>query len=107
MFEDALEYPFLSAMLAPFGPEAVLPFEPHLRQLHSECGQEQGGCWFKMSGASKSSRAIDGVTAAGGSDGTATGEASKSPLQAKKFVVTFGAEQQLGSCRVRNRIQEL
>lgn len=74
VYEDALEYPFLSAMLAPFGPEAVQPFEQHLRLLHSECGQEHGGCWFKMSGPSKSSRVSGGVTDAGGSIGTAAGE---------------------------------
>ena len=74
MYEDALEYPFLSAMIAPFGPEAGQPFEQHLRQLHSECGQEHGGCWFRMSGPAKASRAPDGMTGTGGPAGAAAGE---------------------------------
>ena len=47
LYEDALEYPFLSALLAPFGPDAILPFEGHLRALHKDCTPRHGGCWYK------------------------------------------------------------
>jgi hypothetical protein len=54
VYEDALEYPFLSAMLAPFGPDALEPFEAHLRGLHQDYNHSHGGCWFRMTGPGKS-----------------------------------------------------
>ena len=54
VYEDALEYPFLSAMLAPFGPDAVQPFDSHLRGLHRDYSHSHGGCWFRMTSPAKS-----------------------------------------------------
>lgn len=70
--EDPLEYPFLSALLAPFGPEAILPFEEHLRALHSECSHRHGGCWFKMASPRKARSTLEQVTE---SEGEAEAEA--------------------------------
>lgn len=73
IYEDALEYPFLSAMLAPFGPDAARPFEAHLRRLHRECNQKHGGCWYKMSSTAKSGAPVGEVLETGTSHGTADG----------------------------------
>jgi hypothetical protein len=54
VYEDALEYPFISAMLAPFGPDALQPFDAHLRGLHRDYSHTHGGCWFKMTSPGKS-----------------------------------------------------
>ena len=53
VYEDALEYPFICTLLAPFGPDAILPFEEHLRSLHRDYSQRHGGSWYKMTSARK------------------------------------------------------
>lgn len=46
--EDALQYPFIAALVSPFGPQAIQPFEGHLSLLHQYYGHESGGSWFKV-----------------------------------------------------------
>lgn len=64
-----MEYPFLSALLSPFGPEAVLPFEEHLRAMHGEYGQKHGGSWFKMMSQRKSRSTLEQVPEVEGPEG--------------------------------------
>ena len=62
VYEDALEYPFISTLLAPFGPDAILPFEEHLRSLHRDYSQRHGGSWYKMTSARKARSKLAEVT---------------------------------------------
>ena len=43
---EALKYPLLSILLAPFGAEAMEPFRDELQELHHSYDHELGGSWF-------------------------------------------------------------
>lgn len=44
---EALKYPFLHLLVAPFGAEAMQPFSDDLKERHDEFDPEDAGGWFE------------------------------------------------------------